>query len=208
VLHLLLAASAVAAPLARPEVDSVPTRIANVRILEPGVVTGPWDVWLADGAIVHRAPAGEDFALAVERTVDGTGCTLMAGLVDLHVHVGSTTAVPGRIHVPSPRDNLDALLYAGVTTIFEPSSPLEDVAKWQARIDDGRWAGPAIVGTGRPFGAPEGHPRASLLAMFPSFLVEMTTHGLAWEVADGAACGSAPPPRARGSPRTWGARRT
>jgi len=63
--------------------------ITGVRIVGPGSELlpheGPFDVFLARGVIADIAPAGALPARGV--VLDGTGCTLIPGLWDHHVHV-------------------------------------------------------------------------------------------------------------------------
>lgn len=60
------------------------TLIRNVRVFDGETVSGPVDVLVADGRIAslgaaRAAPAGAD-------VVDGTGMTLLPGLIDAHTH--------------------------------------------------------------------------------------------------------------------------
>ncbi len=181
-LLLLLTALALGAPLTRVADAPEVTRIRDVRVLRPdGTTSAPQDVVLADGLV---AAVGTTWSGAVTHEIDGTGHTLMPGLIDLHVHLGSLTAVPGRIRLPRPAHTLDAFLYAGVTTVLDLASPREDIARWSDKLARGRWAGPRVVGAGKPFAAPGGHPRASVTAMYPGPLVRWATRDMAWEVAD------------------------
>ncbi|MBW1879076.1 MAG: amidohydrolase family protein [Deltaproteobacteria bacterium] len=184
---LLLASLALAAPLARAERTPVPTRITEVWVLDhTGARTGPHDVVLRDGTIESVGPVGANGQVPVERVVDGSGHTLMPGLIDVHVHLGSLMAVPGRPRLPSPRRNLDAFLYAGVTTVVDLAEPRDALERLQQRIGEERWDGPTIFGTGRPFAAPGGHPKSTVRAMFPGLLVKWSTARIAWEVETSA----------------------
>ncbi|MCO4747020.1 MAG: amidohydrolase family protein [Proteobacteria bacterium] len=181
---LLLAALAAAAPLVEVESEPVRTLITNVAVLGPdGRLTGIHDVVLAEGKVAELLPVGRGWDVPVERTVDGSGATLMPGLVDLHVHLSSTYAVPGKLRIPKPADTLDQLLYWGVTTVLDLSESRERMDTYSARIAQGKQAGPALYASGRPFAAPGGHPRSTVLAMYPGFLVRLATKGTTHEVA-------------------------
>jgi len=180
---LLLAALALARPLVEVEDTPRPTLITNVRILtSSGEVEGPYDVLLRDGRIAEVREVSDGADTGMERVVNGTGATLMPGLVDTHVHVGSFTAIPGRLHLPHVPENLAAWLYAGVTTVLDLGMPRSQLERIQRRIDAGRLDGPDVFGTGKPFGAPGGHPKSALRAAFKGPLVRIATAHMAWEV--------------------------
>ena len=112
-----------AAPLVEVEDTAVRTLVSRVSVLGPdGRSAGLQDVILAEGRIEQVLPAGEGWSVPVARNIDGTGKTLMPGLVDAHIHVESTYAIPGTLRVPSPRDNLNQFLYWGVTTALDLSA--------------------------------------------------------------------------------------
>lgn len=149
---------------------------------ESGAVTGPHDVLLEGGRIARVEPAGT--APAGEPAVDGAGATLVPGLVDLHVHLGSTHALPGRLRLPDVHENLEAMLWAGVTTALDLSHPSGAVAHLRERIARGTLAGPRLYGSGRPFGAEGGHPTSSLTSTYPSLLVRLVAPSIAFELTD------------------------
>ena len=75
-------------------VDALPVRtlITNVGVLgTDGSLSGIHDVVLADGKIEAVLPVGEGWGVPVESTVDGSGATLLPGLVDVHVQRGRQT---------------------------------------------------------------------------------------------------------------------
>jgi imidazolonepropionase-like amidohydrolase len=173
----------------RPE----PTLIRNVRVFEAESGTlGPVEnVWLRDGRVF--AVRGADPAIdaltpsdAGARIVDGMGMTLLPGLVDVHTHIGGVFTIPGELRLPDPERNLSAWVFAGVTTILDLSSPIADIKRWRNQITRRRWIGPHIYASGRPFGAPGGHPVATIRQLFPSLLVKWATRGRANEVATSA----------------------
>ncbi|HEX7308536.1 amidohydrolase family protein [Lentzea sp.] len=111
----------------------------HVRVFDGEQVLAPTTVLVEDGLVARvggfAPPAG------VDRTVDGTGKTLLPGLIDSHAHA-------------QPED-LTTALRLGVTTVMDMGGPstAEDRAVWAAR------PGSADVrGAGQPITAPHGHP--------------------------------------------------
>lgn len=191
----VLAAASIAQPaFGRPVVVApdapAPTLIEDVSVFdgETGTIDGPYDVVLQDGRIVSIRPA-EPGALPLgdgwER-IGGQGNVLVAGFVDLHVHVQGRMTTPSRLPLPDPEDTLARFAYAGVTTVLDLSAPSPEREGWRHRIDRGRWVGPRVYGSGKPFSAPGGHPQASLRAAFPGLLVRLATARVHWEVTDAA----------------------
>lgn len=142
--------------LAHFEGDAVPTLITDVAVFESaaGTVDGPFDVLLANGQIAAiRSPGDMEWLARVvlqgdADLVEGGGRTLLPGLIDVHVHLGSTVAVPGRLRVPDSLANAAAFAYRGVTTVVDLSTPLTELARLRRRIDDGRAALPGAQGAG------------------------------------------------------------
>ena len=146
---------------------AVPTLITNVAVFEPstGRVSGPHDVLLRDGRIEALHPPGaprEDLTV-----VDGAGHTLLPGLIDVHVHLASGTALPGLLALPETRHHVGALALAGVTTVLDTGGPLGELASLGAQTLSGAIAGPEILFAGPPMTAPDGHPIAIFKAVLP-----------------------------------------
>ena len=68
---------------------AVPTVVRNVFVFESesGTRVGPYDVHLAGGSILRLAAPAEILGVDGARQVDGTGLTLLPGLVECHAHV-------------------------------------------------------------------------------------------------------------------------
>ncbi len=115
------------------------TRIAGGEIVDPvNGRSGVGDLWIEDGMIAEP-PAGAQ----PDKTVDASGCIIMAGAIDIHSHIGGGNVNTARLllpehhsaHVPRPADtplsNLGwstfqtGCLYAqmGFTTVVEPAMP-------------------------------------------------------------------------------------
>jgi len=113
------------------------TRIKGGEIVDPvnGRI-GKGDLWIRDEEIVE-APEGD----RAERTVDASGCVVMAGAIDIHSHIGGGNVNTARLLLPQehsahlPRPAATPLsnagwstfetgcLYAkmGFTTVVEPA---------------------------------------------------------------------------------------
>ncbi|MBI4617246.1 MAG: amidohydrolase family protein [Planctomycetes bacterium] len=90
--------------------------------------------------------------------VSGRGRTLLPGLVDVHVHLLASSAPPWRWALPDPEHNLQAYLYAGVTTVCDLGGPIGDLADLREEVESGEIPGPRIFYAGPMLTAPGGHP--------------------------------------------------
>ena len=72
------------------------TKIAGGDIVDPvnGRV-GKGDLWIADGRIVEARAGGR-----AERTIDASGCIVMAGAIDIHSHIGGGNVNTARLLLP------------------------------------------------------------------------------------------------------------
>lgn len=83
---------------------STTTAIVDVRVFDGHRASGPTTLLVENGVIrTGPVPAGAE-------VVDGTGCTLLPGLIDTHVHV-------------SERRHLEAAARWGVTTLLDMGAP-------------------------------------------------------------------------------------
>lgn len=83
---------------------STATSITGARIFDGHGSSGPATVLIEDG-MIQDGPVPAD-----AEVVDGTGCTLLPGLIDAHVHV-------------SERSHLEAASRWGVTTLLDMGAP-------------------------------------------------------------------------------------
>jgi imidazolonepropionase-like amidohydrolase len=97
----------------------------------------------ADGVIERVGPAGEIVPPPGALVVDGTGATLLPGLVDAHVHLGFYP--PGRV------------LAGGVTTVRDLGWPRERLAALH-REAAGPAASPRLLAAGQILTVPGGYP--------------------------------------------------
>jgi imidazolonepropionase-like amidohydrolase len=113
------------------------TAFTDIRVFDGEQVHEATTVVVDGGVIasVGLAPVG------VDRVVDGSGRTLLPGLMDAHAHT-----------LP---DDLTTALRFGVTTVLEMGGPssAQDRATWAARPDSAD-----VRSAGLPVTAPHGHP--------------------------------------------------
>ena len=100
-------------------------------------------VVVRDGRIVAAGPASDVPIPDGATIVDAAGGAVMPGLADMHVHMvggwdGVSTDMLGY------RRYLNALLYAGVTTVLDVGNVLPFIQQIRAEVDAGRIPGPRI----------------------------------------------------------------
>ena len=152
-------------PLTLPQPD---TWITNVRVFDADTMalSSPADVQLHGSQIAAIVPTGEARSGVV---VDGTGCTLLPGLIDSHVHLGGGNGqAPWRFELPDSRGQLEALLLSGVTTVL--SAVDQDTAALVKKLQRGVLRGPRILRASRAFTRRGGHPEPLLRALLPRIL--------------------------------------
>jgi imidazolonepropionase-like amidohydrolase len=140
------------------------TRFTDVRVFDgTGNATfGPTNVVVADG---HIAGIGADAALAADGrdlvSIDGTGCTLMPGLIDAHWHA-MMAAVPMQVAMAAGLDFLAILaadqaratLHRGFTSVRDMGGPSFGLKR---AIDEGLTPGPRIWPSGAFISQTAGH---------------------------------------------------
>ena len=168
---LTLLASAVVAQSPAP--SAIASReatmvIAGVSIVDTvrGTTSAPQDIVIADGRIAEVAPASAASARSGVTRLDGTGRFAIAGLIDVHAHLGE-----GGI---GPQDDttraraLRQFLRYGVTTIFVPGATgagdavFSDLRR-RCRLRAAEC--PALYGSGSILTALGSHPVSTIFAM-------------------------------------------
>ena len=137
-----------------------PLRITNVNVFDSiaGRVDGPFDVTVGDGTITSVRPAG----LGGPGTqIDGTGKTLIPGLIDAHWHAVFTTipavvASTGEIGYVFAQAVVSAgdTLMRGFTTVRDVGGPSFGIKQ---AIDQGSIPGPRIYPSGAFISQTGGH---------------------------------------------------
>ncbi len=164
-------------------------RLENVAVFEPGTastVTGQTVV--VQGDIIAWAGPATAAALPAPASdaviVNGRGKTLLPGLVDAHVHLGIAGAPPWLMRQANPQRNMDAMLLAGVTTVFEPGGFADVTEGLRAGVREGRLDGPDIYSAGLVFTAPDGHPFPMAGLQVPRFLLSLLESRVAYVAED------------------------
>lgn len=139
--------------------------IASVMIIDPesGSTSAPQDLFIEAGRIVRIAPAGTMTAPQGVQRIDGSGQFVMAGLIDVHAHVGEGGIAPTD---DAARERaLRQFLSYGVTTIFVPGGTGAndvDFAALRERCRAGELACPGLYGSGSLITAPGSHPISTI----------------------------------------------
>jgi len=112
------------APPSRAETAAHPFVIRNVRVFDGEKVIPKTDVAVADGKIVAVGP--NVAAPPGAQVIDGTGDTLLPGLIDSHVHIWT-------------RDVLTSALAFGVTTELDMFMRWRQAQVWKKQEADGAY---------------------------------------------------------------------
>ncbi len=140
-----------------------PTLFRDVTVFDGVDVHHHRDVLIEGGAITAVEETGKVDAARGGVVVDGTGRTLLPGLIDSHTHLMSAGEKRG-----SPPDEAAiarAFLYAGVTTLLVTASPVDLAPLREA--SRGAAVLPHLYTAGSGLTAPGGHPTSLLRAMLP-----------------------------------------
>ena len=144
------AGNAPATASSQPPADSPRVRAFTHAV----ILDGRGGVPLENGTLVVRGDRIDAAGLAESvsippgaEVIDLRGKTLMPGLADMHVHLmggwdGEAVEMLGY------RRYLNALLYAGVTTVLDTGNVMPFVVQMRDEIAAGRLAGPRIYCTG------------------------------------------------------------
>jgi hypothetical protein len=125
-----------------------PIRIRNVRLFDPksSTLTDPKSV-LVDGKVIAAVEAPDSPPTPGETNIDGEGGTMIAGMYEMHAHLGQS----------------DALLNvaAGITTVRDMGNDNAVLEQLIQQIDSGTIAGPHVIRSGfiegkSPFSANNG----------------------------------------------------
>lgn len=125
-----------------------PIRIRNVRLFDPktSTLTDPQSV-LVDGKVIAAVEALDSPATPGETTIEDEGGTLIAGMYEMHAHIGQS----------------DALLNvaAGITTVRDMGNDNAVLDQLIQQIDGGVIGGPHVIRSGfiegkSPFSANNG----------------------------------------------------
>jgi imidazolonepropionase-like amidohydrolase/Tol biopolymer transport system component len=122
--------------------------LTHVTVLSPGRPS------IRNGTIVIRhgrlsyVGSGHQSRIPTDATVlDLRGKFVIPGLIDAHVH-SHNAVFGGREIFPQVRREYLAMLAFGVTTIFDPAAPNEDVFPQEELVRAGMMTGPRVYSTG------------------------------------------------------------
>src|SRR4029077_20627766 len=91
-------------------------------------------------ASVSQGPGAPGAAQTPEQTIDARGATALPGFIDAHRHVNTG---------PNEKEQMQALLDAGYTTILSGGGPAEGNITLRDHIEKGLIKGPRIIPSGR-----------------------------------------------------------
>lgn len=131
--------------------------------LGDGNVIDHGSVLIRDGKIaeVFSGPAPDAKSLKAE-PIEGAGKTLLPGLIDVHVHLGSPGGFFENAEDYQKLQNymdreLAAYLYSGVTAVKSAGDALDDMLRLRAKVASGEELGAELFLVGPLFTAPGGH---------------------------------------------------
>ena len=165
-LVVVLAAAAAAACAKAPSLVQPPERaahavlVSDVAVLdvERGTREEHRDVLIRAGRIVEIGATGAVRAPDGAKRVDGAGATLLPGLVDSHVHSANPMSAPWDHPLPDPERNLQAFLYAGVTTVVDTGDLDDKAIRRRDAVAAGKLVGPRMYAAGPVLTVKDGHP--------------------------------------------------
>lgn len=137
------------------------------------------DVWVYGSTILEIAPT--DASRKAEVEIDARGKTLMPGLVDAHVHTTTTSLPPWYLAVPDSTHNLEAFLYAGITTVNDLGGALDEVGTLRNELAQGTRRGPRVFFAGPIITHRGGYP-ASLLSEYGALASAAVTDKICTQV--------------------------
>jgi imidazolonepropionase-like amidohydrolase len=131
-----------------------PAAAATIAISNVRIIDGNGGAPLEDGRIILQdrriAAAGRSSEVAIPagaKRIDGKGGSALPGLADMHVHLlGGTNGVG--LDILGYQKYLNALLYAGVTTVMDTGNVPPFILQLREEVRAGRVLGPRIYCVG------------------------------------------------------------
>lgn len=151
--------------------------IENVRVIVGnGEVLPAATVVLMDGRI--QTVSTEAVNTSGAQVIDGTGKSLMPGLIDSHLHIfysfdKGEAAYRALLENQIPTQMNNFLKY-GVTTIKSLNDPIDIVLELRQQLQEQKISGPRLLTVGPNFTAPDGHPALTLTANDPWSRAQMS----------------------------------
>jgi imidazolonepropionase-like amidohydrolase len=168
-LLLLLSACSASVPFRVTPVIEPSVLIENTAVLdvETGKILAPRDVLIVDGFVTEITLPGRTFKPPDVFVVAGDGATVLPGLIDMHTHLGMSSAPPWKETGVDATSNMRAFLYCGVTTVLDAAGLSSDSFDRRDKVNGGFHLGPHIYAAGPMLTAPGGHPLPLLNASAP-----------------------------------------
>ena len=135
------------------------------------------NVLVKDGII--QKISSEPAADAAVSVMDGSGLTIMPGLIDAHVHIQGGFSCRSEaesdvfLQEKIPQIFREGVLPYGVTTIKDLDAPKHFIYKLRSKLKSGEILGPELRMVGPNFTAPDGHPASTLGSNSPWARSEM-----------------------------------
>ncbi len=155
--------------LLKKEQSSVSILFEGVNIFNgrDSVLITNKDVLIENGLIKRiadkiEAPEGSNL-----KRIAAKGKTLMPGLVDAHVHLSGSGAVPWENVSADEEYNLSAYLYAGITTVYDLGGLGSGLEKLANKVEEGKIVGPSLYHAHIPITVKDGHPIPLTEQMLP-----------------------------------------
>lgn len=136
----------------------------DIRVFDGTALEHHRDVFVSHGAVHAVGSTGSLEVPPTAEIVEGSGRTLLPGLIDCHVHLmsaGEKSGIP-----PSAASIGGALLFAGITTVLVAAGGTEVTDLVNAQRD-GESLAPRLFTAGMGLSAPGGHPAPLLETMLP-----------------------------------------
>src|SRR6267143_90744 len=130
--------------------------VGNGKVIESG------SVLLKQGKIAEiYEGAAPDAKLLNADPIEAAGKTILPGLIDVHVHLGTSGGFPEDFMKYDPaaasERALESYLYCGTTTVRSAGDRLDDMLKLRAKFGTGEKLGTGLVFCGPLFTAEGGH---------------------------------------------------
>ena len=153
----------------RPAQKPAALLIKGVTVLdvETGRLTANRDVLVEGDKITRIARMARVEVPEGTQHIDGSGATLLPGLIDMHSHLGNASAPRWVGEMPNPPRNMQAYLYCGITTVFDAAGLANKAFQLRDQVAAGELLGPRIYAAGPIFTAKGGHPAAVLERFAP-----------------------------------------
>lgn len=162
--------------LPRPQDAEQALWIGHVAVFDGETLLPPQDVLVRGAQIASVTPAGAQPPPDAALKLDGSGRTLLPGLVDAHVHLLTAGSAPWKTYIPDVPANAQAMLYAGVTSGLVAASGADE-DELVAQAASGRVPAPHLYLAGPGLTAPGGHPIPFIHALIPWPLSSLITMG-------------------------------